>query len=103
MNPEINTNLQKTGTWQRIFFMLIFAVILGFVRILLWGIVLLQIASSLVTGKENINVLGFGKSLASFVYRILLFLTYNTDEMPFPFADWTSQIPPDSGIKLKKS
>ena len=100
MDTEINDNLKKTGTWQRIFYMLVFAVILGFVRMLLWGIVLLQIASSLLTGKENNNVLGFGRSLSVYVYRILLFLTYNTDEMPFPFSDWNSQAPPGPEIRL---
>jgi len=84
----INNNLKKTSTWQRIFFMLLFAVILGFVRILLWGIVLLQVASNLLTGAENKNILGFGRSLSEYVYRILLFLTYNSDRMPFPFSDW---------------
>ncbi len=103
MNSEINTNLQKIGTWRRIFFMLIFAVILAFVRLLLWGVVLLQVASSLVTGTKNTYVLGFGKSLSVYVYGILVFLTYNTDEMPFPFSDWANQTPPDSATQLKKS
>jgi len=103
MDTEINTNLQKTGTWQRIFFMLIFAVILAFVRILLWGVVLLQVASSLMMGTKNTNVLGFGKSLSVYVYGILVFLTYNTDKMPFPFSDWANQTPPDSGIISKKN
>lgn len=92
---EIQTNLKKIGTWQRIFFILMFAVILGLVRILLWAVVLLQIVSSLMTGSENANVLKLGSTLSLYVYRILLFLTYNTDEMPFPFSDWDEHSAPE--------
>ena len=88
MVENVNNHLKKTGTWQRIFFMLLFAVILGFVRIMLWGIVLLQAASSLLTGSVNRNVMGFGRSLSEYVYRILLFLTYSSETMPFPFSNW---------------
>ena len=82
--------------------MIVFAVILGFVRIMLWALVFLQVVSSLLTGSENRNVLTLGKTLSLYVYRILLFLTYNTHEMPFPFNHWDEHEDPiaDSGEKL---
>jgi hypothetical protein len=88
MQQEINDNLKKINTWKRIFFILVFAVIVGLVRVLLWAIVLLQIASALLTGEPNKNILNFGKKLSAYLYHILLFLTYNTDKLPFPFEDW---------------
>ncbi len=88
MQEEINENLKKLGTWKRIFFMLIYSVIVGLVRILLWAVILLQVASTLLTGKENKNILTFGFSLSAYLYHILLFLTFNTDTLPFPFSDW---------------
>ncbi|MCK5121080.1 MAG: DUF4389 domain-containing protein, partial [Methylococcales bacterium] len=47
MQQEINDNLKKISTWKRIFFMLVFAVIVGLVRILLWAVIFLQVASAL--------------------------------------------------------
>lgn len=88
MQEEINENLKKVSTWKRIFFILVFAVIVGLVRILLWAIIILQIAYALLTGANNKNILDFGKKLSAYLYHILLFLTFNTDDMPFPFADW---------------
>ena len=88
MEQDINENLKKISTWKRIFFIIIFAVIVGLVRILLWAVVLLQIASSLLTGEPNKNILSFGRKLSVYLYHILLFLTYNTDKLPFPFSDW---------------
>ncbi|MEE9339436.1 MAG: DUF4389 domain-containing protein [Methylococcaceae bacterium] len=88
MQKEINENLKKISTWKRIFFLLIYTVIVGIVRILLWAIILLQIGSALFTGEPNQNILNFGKKLSAYLYHILLFLTYNTDKLPFPFSDW---------------
>ncbi len=88
MEQEINDNLKKISTWKRIFFILVFAVIVGLVRILLWAVILLQIASALLTGEPNRNILTFGRKLSAYLYHILLFLTYNTDQLPFPFTDW---------------
>jgi len=89
MQEEIQSNLKKLGTWQRIFFMLIFIVIIGLVRILLWAVILLQIASALLTGRANDNILNFGRSLSAYIYHILIFLTFNSDQLPFPFSDWS--------------
>ncbi len=89
MQQEINENLKKLSTWKRIFFMLVFAIIIGLVRMLLWAVVLLQIASVLLMGSTNRNILNFGRSLSAYIYHILLFLTFNSDQLPFPFSDWS--------------
>ena len=88
MQQEINDNLKKISTWKRIFFMLVFAVIVGLVRILLWAVIFLQVASALLTGEPNKNILDFGRTLSVYLYHIILFLTYNKDSLPFPFSDW---------------
>lgn len=88
MDEQINYNLKQLGTWKRIAFMLIFAAIGGLVRMLLWAVILLQVASALITGKANVNILNFGRSLSIYTYHILLFLTFNTETLPFPFSDW---------------
>lgn len=89
MQEQINENLKKLSTWKRIFFMLVFAVIIGLVRMLLWAVILLQVASALLTGSTNLNILNFGRSLSAYIYHILIFLTFNSDELPFPFSDWS--------------
>lgn len=88
MEEEIQDNLKQVSTWKRIGFILIFAVIAGVVRTLIWVVVLLQIASALLTGNTNQHILGFGQKLAAYLYHIMLFMTFNTDTVPFPFSDW---------------
>jgi Domain of unknown function (DUF4389) len=88
MDEQIEENLKKISTWKRIFFMLIFAAIGGLVRMLVWAVILLQIASVLFTGNPNDNVLKFGRNLSLYTYHILMFLTFNTEALPYPFAEW---------------
>jgi Domain of unknown function (DUF4389) len=88
MDEQIEENLKKISTWKRIFFMLIFAAIGGLVRMILWAVILLQIASVLLTGKPNENVLKFGRSLSLYTYHILAFMTFNSEILPYPFAEW---------------
>lgn len=88
MQQDINENIKKISTWKRIFFMLVFSVIVGLVRILLWTVILFQVAFALLSGTPNKNILDFGRKLSAYLYHILLFLTYNTDHLPFPFSEW---------------
>jgi Domain of unknown function (DUF4389) len=88
MDEQLEENLKKISTWKRIFFMLIFAAIGGLVRMLVWAVILLQIASVLFTGAANDNVLRFGRNLSLYTYHILTFLTFNTDTLPYPFSEW---------------
>ena len=92
MQDQINENLKKIETWKRIIFMVIYAAIDSIVKLLLWLVVLLQVGSVLLTGATNPNILGFGRSLSTYHYHILLFLTFNTEQLPFPFSDWNNTV-----------
>ena len=89
---EITENLKKPGIWRRILFMMLFALILGFVRMLLWAVVAFQVLTGLLTDSINPHARQFGKSLSIYIYKVLLFLTFNTEEMPFPFTDWEETV-----------
>lgn len=88
MTDEINLNLRKPNTWKRIFFMLILTVIVSIVRTLLWAVILLQVITALLTGSSNVHILTFGRSLSAYLYHITLYLTFNTELLPFPFSNW---------------
>jgi hypothetical protein len=88
----INDNFKKIETWKRIILMLLYALIDSMVKLILWLVVLLQVGSVLFTGSTNPNILDFGRHLSTYHYHIILFLTFSTEQLPFPFADWnTSQ------------
>ena len=74
-------------------FMLLFAVIYGIAELLLFVTAVFQFGSVLLTGHPNDRMRSFGESLGRLFYQIVRFLTFNTDERPFPFSDWPGEAP----------
>jgi len=70
--------------------MLLFLFVLNLVSAILPFLILLQFLSVVLTGEPNRTLTVFCGSLAQYVASTLRFLTYNSEEKPFPFADWSS-------------
>ena len=48
----------------------------------------------LFTGEVNRQIQQVGQSLAGYIYEIIRYLTFNTDQKPFPLGgDWPSSEP----------
>lgn len=88
MNEEIKQRLQKKEIWQRGLYILLFTVIYGFSKLLIMGIMLFQYVTWIVTGKTNGLLLGFSQGLSTYIYQITIFLSFNSDQRPFPFSAW---------------
>lgn len=86
--PSRYQHLRCTQTWLRAVFMLLFVVLLNLVAYVMIAVVILQFIWSLFTGEINQKLRDFAWTQARYCYQILLFLSYNTDDKPFPFADW---------------
>jgi hypothetical protein len=80
LEPQIPTN-----AFLRLLFMLIFFALFGVVRMMTWVIVLFQFLSHLFTGRVTDVGSRWGKGLSDWTHQMLLFMTYNTERMPFPF------------------
>jgi hypothetical protein len=81
--------LTAKGTWVRGFFMLIFfAIVYYLLSLLIAAIALFQFGSLLFTGKLNLFLLTFGRSLSLYSQQVISFLTYNSEQKPFPFTEW---------------
>lgn len=87
-NDQLKSNLTSSKHWLRLMFMLVFAAILQVASIVMWVLVIAQFLFSLITGEDNVNLRKFGHSLSTYIFDTLKFLTYVSDEKPFPFADW---------------
>ena len=80
-------------TWIRGLMMLLFVAIYNVAAILIGAVAALQFAWKLVTGAPNGRLTSFGEDLSRYFYQILRFLTFNTDDKPFPFDEWPSHPP----------
>ncbi len=88
MDETIKSNLLSSKHWMRLVFMLLFAGLLQVAAILMWVLVTLQFLFALITANDNVNLRRFGHTLSQYIYQALQFLTYNSEEKPFPFSDW---------------
>lgn len=86
--PSWSERILSADHWIRVVYMILFALILGVVAYIIPVLVFIQFLWGLITGEGNKRLREFGSSLSQFVYQALRFLTYNTDEKPYPFADW---------------
>lgn len=88
MDEQLKSNLTSSKHWLRLVFMLLYAGLLQLAILVMWVVVALQFVFSLLTGNDNSKLRGFGHSLSMFIYQSLQFLSYNSDEKPYPFSDW---------------
>lgn len=88
MNDESGSDSSKHGIWKRALFMLLFAIIYSIAEIVVVLAAVFQFFCVLIAGSRNSQVLDLGQSLSTYVYQILLFETFNSERLPFPFADW---------------
>ena len=77
-----------TNPFKRLLFMVVFFALFGVARLLLWAVVLIQFVSHLATGRVTQRVTHWGEALSTWIYRMMLFMSYNTERMPFPFTSF---------------
>ena len=97
MNPELKQRLTASETWLRGLFIVIFAVIYSIAEVVLVAVVVFQFLATLFTGETNARLRAFALSLAAFIYQIVTYVTFNSEEKPFPFGPWPesrSLLPP---------
>ncbi|MGB5426443.1 MAG: DUF4389 domain-containing protein [Gammaproteobacteria bacterium] len=85
----VKENLKTRSTWLRLFFMFVVILLYSVSRVVVGVVVLLQFFSVLFTAETNKPLVTFGQSLATYTYQIVRYLTFNTEQRPFPFdLDW---------------
>jgi hypothetical protein len=83
-----NMSLTNVNTWIRLAYMVLFALLLMAARLLVSIVVVVQFALVLVFGRDNENLRNLGQGLGKWVYQAIMFLTFNSDDKPFPFDEW---------------
>ena len=92
--------LTNCNTWIRFAYMLLFTVLLMAARLVITLVVVVQFLLVLVIGSDNENLRNLGQGLAKWVYETVMFLTFNSEEKPFPFDEWPS-VDPSAGYSAQ--
>lgn len=93
MDPTLKAHLTRRQTWLRGLFIVLFSVIYSTAGMVLTWVVLFQFASLLISGSTNSRLLAFARQLSAYLYQILLYVSFNRDEQPWPFDAWPNSEP----------
>jgi Flp pilus assembly protein TadB len=86
---EIEKNLKSGATWLRGLFILICCALISVAFVVGSLIVALGFFWVLFTGQINRQLQHAGQALAKYVYSVVRYQTFNTDEKPFPLGgEW---------------
>lgn len=91
MAESSQSQFGEAAFWKRTLLMILFGLAYSIAELVIALTVLVQFVSILATGRANEALLRFGNSLSAYVRQILRFVLYNTEDMPFPFADWPDE------------
>ena len=74
--------------------MLLFGFLYSVAEVVLIAVIVFQFLTVLLTGNKNDRLLDLGGEISAYIYQALRYLTYNSEQRPYPFSDW----PSDQGI-----
>ena len=87
----IEENVRSRSTWLRLLFMFAYYAIGTVTTAVLSVVVVLGFFWVLFTGEKNGQLQQAGQVIAAYLYEIVRYLTFNTEDKPFPFGnDWPS-------------
>ena len=81
----LTENIKEPSIWVNFFLKVIYLIFLNFIIPFLGFITLLQFLFSLGSKKPNDNLISFSKKISIYIYQIINFITYSSDERPWPF------------------
>ncbi|RZI44701.1 DUF4389 domain-containing protein [Herbaspirillum sp. HC18] len=90
MNEQRAGASSNRSLWMRALFMLLMVMAYQVSVTLLLALAVIQFLFVLINDAPNVRLAAFGQSLGIYLKQIVHFLSFATDETPFPFADWPS-------------
>jgi Flp pilus assembly protein TadB len=83
----IEENIKSRSTWLRLLFMVVYCVVATVTSAVLSVAVVLGFFWVLFTGEKNSQLQQAGQVIAAYLYEIVRYLTFNSEEKPFPFGN----------------
>jgi hypothetical protein len=78
----------RRNIWIRAIFMLLLGLAFQLCGTVLFIVAFIQFAMTLMDGTPNTRLVSLGRSMGIYMRDIAMFMTFATEEMPFPFKEW---------------
>lgn len=90
MDQQQITTINKRSIWVRGLFMVLMAIVYQLCGTLLFVLAVIQFLLALLSDGPNVRLLSFGRNLGAYLAQIARFLSFASEDIPFPFSDWPS-------------
>ena len=91
MSGDIREHVTRRSIWLRLLFMIVLSGAFNLAEFITFAVVAFQFLASLFTGQPNDRLTRFGRNLAHYLQQITVYLTFTTEEKPFPFTPWPDE------------
>ncbi len=78
----------KRNIWMRGLYMLLMALAFHVCVTVLGIVTIIQFVMALLSDAPNNRLVSFGRSMGNYLRQIVYFLTFATEDIPFPFSEW---------------
>ena len=90
MNDDTGTGPATRNIWMRGLLMILMGLAYQLAGTVLFFAAIIQFVFALVSASANPRLAAFGKSVGRFQSQIANFVSFASEDLPFPFADWPS-------------
>lgn len=97
MTDDVKKHVKSKTTWTRLIYLILYAIIFRVASIVLFAITIIQFLKALLTGSPFDRIQSFGGALAEYNKQLVAYLSYQSDEKPFPVGPWPPETPPATG------
>jgi Domain of unknown function (DUF4389) len=91
MTDDVKSHVKSKSTWTRLIFIILFAITYRVAGVVLFAITIIQFIKALITGSPFSQLQSFGGSLAEYNRQVVEFLSFQSDDKPFPVGAWPEQ------------
>ncbi len=91
MSDNIKENVKRRSIWLRLVYMIVLSVAFNVAELVTFAVVAFQFLASLFSGQPNDRLASFGRNLARYLQQITVYITFATEDKPFPFAPWPDE------------
>ena len=91
MDKELKTKLQSKEQWSRLGYMFLYSIILLLSTwcLLIVGIIaIIQFILKMFSGNPNKQLLAFSEKFSLYIYQLVSYITFVSEEKPFPIGTW---------------
>ncbi len=91
MLEDIRKNVVRGNIWVRLIYMIVLGVAFNVAEFVILVTAVFQFLASLITGEPNQRLISFGRNTARYAQQIIAFVTFASEDRPFPFSSWPSE------------